>query len=115
MNQQPTTAAARDRIAPGAATLWACAFILFALILTQASRLGGPATAGAELVSHVGDLVTLTANAGNNEDILLVLDGRSDRILIYGVEQGDQLVFRSSYETAELFQTGRAASGRRSR
>ena len=99
----------------GAAALWACAFLIFAMILTQASRIGGPATANAELVSQVGGLVALTANAGNDEDIMLVLDNRADRLMVYAVQNGETLVLRSPYPIGDLFQTGQAATGRRTR
>lgn len=105
----------RDRIAPGAAVLWASALLIFAMILTQASRFGGPSEAHAELVAHIGELVALTANAGNDEDVMLVLDSRSDRLLVYAIQNGETLVLRSSYEVSSLFQQGQAATGRRSR
>lgn len=99
------------RVAPGAAVLWASAFVILAMILAQASRLGAPAYAGD--VSTVGDFTILTAAAGNSEDILLALDPRSDRVLVYGILRGQSLDFRGSYELSELFQSGRGGGTQR--
>ncbi len=93
------------RVAPGVAVLWASAFVILAMTLAQASRLGAPAYA--RDVSTVGDFTILTAAAGNNEDILLALDPRSDRVLVYGIVRGQSLDFRGSYALSELFQSGR--------
>lgn len=109
MNNSPET----RRVAPGAAVLWASAFVILAMILAQASRLGAPAYAGD--VSTVGDFTVLTVAAGNNEDILLALDPRSDRVLAYSVVRGQNLDFRGSYTLTELFQAGRGGTQRRSR
>jgi hypothetical protein len=103
------------RVSPGAATLWASALIIVALILTQASKLAGPSAAHAGMVSEIGDLVVLTASAGNNEDVLVILDGRSEKILIYGVNGQRQLEYRSNYEVGDLFVQGRQSVGKRNR
>lgn len=106
---------ASHRIAPGVATLWAAAFVILALILTQASRFSGPGVAYAGNVSEVGDLVVLTAGAGNNEDVLIVLDSRSERLMVYGVGGNRQLQFLGNHQIGELFMQGRQSVGGRSR
>lgn len=104
----------RHRIAPGVATLWAAAFVIFALILTQASRFGS-SVAYAGNVSEVGDLVLLTAGVGNNEEVLVVLDGRSEKLMVYGVSGNRQLEFLGNYQVGELFLQGRQSVGGRGR
>lgn len=114
---QPNTPPDRTRIAPGVAVLWASAIVLFALILIQSTRFEGASTAYAGNVSQVGDYVILTANAGNNEDILLTLDGRSDQLMVYSVVNGQQLQMRTKYKVADFFQPPQSqrAPGRRRR
>jgi hypothetical protein len=102
-------------VSVGAVMLWASALLIFAMILMQASRLNGPGVAFAGNVSEVGDLTILTADAGNDEDLLLVLDSRADRLLVYGIANDMSLQLRANYEIAPLFQAGKAAGGRRSR
>lgn len=105
----------QGRIAPGAATLWGAALIIVALILTQASRFSAPGVAYAGNVSEVGDLVVLTAGAGNNEDVLVVMDSRSEKLLVYSVDGNRQLQFLGNYELGQLFTQGRQSVGRRGR
>lgn len=102
-------------ISTGAVVLWASALLLFGMILTQASRLNGPGVALAGNVSELGDQIILTADAGNSEDLLLVLDSRADRLLVYGIANSQTFELRANYQISTLFASGKASSSRRSR
>lgn len=104
-----------NRVTPAAAFLWASAIILLALVLTQASRLGGPGAAYAGNVSEVGDLTVLTLNAGNSEDVLLVLDSRADRLMVYRVENNTALRLKANYTLSAMFQPSPPPTRRRTR
>ena len=99
-----TVSTDRPRLSTGAAILWASAMVIFALILIQASRISGVSTAYAGDVSKAGDYVVLTADAGNNEDVLLALDGRTDQLMVYSIVNGQQLQMRSKYKVSNFFQ-----------
>ncbi len=59
-----------------AALLWASAFVLFGLLIVQASRLGtGSEALAGDSASTVGDLSALTLNDGDEKDVLLILAG----------------------------------------
>ena len=76
-----------------AALLWMSAFVLFGLIVVQASGLGAGTEAHAgESASRVGDLSAVTASDGDQQDILLILDGREEKLFIYTVRGGGQQV-----------------------
>jgi len=108
--QSPATPS-RDRVNLSPA-LWASAFVILAMIITQAGRLtGGPSSAVAGIESSVGDLTVLTALGQANQDILLVLDRRAERLLIYGVNSRGRLEIHQSYKLPEMFETARVASG----
>ncbi len=102
----------RPRLDPGGATLLASAFVLFALVIVQASRLGGaPAMAD---VSEVGDLTVLTAAARVDDDIVLILDRREEALYVYGV-QARRVLLYDTQRLDRLFQAARGAGGGRSR
>jgi hypothetical protein len=96
--------------------LWASAFVLFALILIQAQPLiaqqgafRGTAQA-AGMVSQVGPLTVMTADAGS-DDVLLVLEGRSEDLYVYRSDRnGVQLQQRLSIP--KLFTDAKMMSGR---
>jgi hypothetical protein len=95
--------------------LWASAFVLLALIMIQAQPLlaqqgilGHSAQGG--MVSQVGPLTVLTADA-SGEDVLLVLEGRSEELFVYRSDRnGVQLQQRLGVQ--KLFQDARVMSGR---
>ena len=84
----------RTRIDTPHAILWACAFLLGALVLVQAGRLpGNPAYA--EMGVESGGFTLLTSNAGRGEDaapdeLLYLIDGRGEILLVYEVEDARQ-------------------------
>lgn len=84
--------------------MWVLAGVLLTLLFLRGDPLagaprvfgsGGQAFAG--LVAHAGNMAILTSEAGN-EDIVLVLDGRTEQILAYraNTSEGIKLVQRAS-------------------
>ncbi|MCA9305154.1 MAG: hypothetical protein R3B46_08600 [Phycisphaerales bacterium] len=102
-----------SRLDTGAAALWASAFVIAAMIVSQASRLGAGNPAYAGNVSEVGDLTVMTASAGDNEDVLAVLDRRDEILYIYGVEQGRDLTLFQIHRVDELFQEAKGSTRRK--
>lgn len=100
-------------VRPSAPALWASAFVLLALIITQAGRItGGGASAIAGNVAQVNDLTVLTAEASDGQDNLILLDRRSERIFVYGIVQQQQNVqLIESYDMKEVFRNARNQMG----
>lgn len=94
---------------PAPAALWASAFILLALVIIQGGRV--MPTAGAD-VSEIGDMTILTANAGDQEEVLCILDGRGDTLFIYGVENRNTIKLYQQLGLNEMFTNARGGSGR---
>lgn len=94
----------------GAAALWASAMVIAAMILVQAGRHGAGSQAHAETVSQVGDLTALTARSGGDNDVLAVLDGRAERLMLYTIEGGGRSV--ELHLSEDLSQAFMRASGR---
>lgn len=92
------------RLSSGVA-LWASAFVLAALTLTQASRLTGE-PAHAEMVAASGIYTALTAEAVN-DDALLVLDGRSEQLLVYRTQNRSAMELIQTYSLPRLFSDAR--------
>lgn len=97
----------RDRIQPGAAALWASAFVLAGLVVAQAGRLGAGNQARAD-VSSVGELTILTSDTGNRDDVILIMDARSDALLIYGVENRNRVELYQNIRVSEFFTQARS-------
>ncbi len=134
MNQSPDQSGSRIAPAPSVAGLWASAFVLTGLCLIALARLigltggtpeaiaiasmrGQPAFAGGEggggMVAQAG-VYTALVSAGGNDDLLVVLDGRSEELMVYRPEGNlgvPQLVQRLNVQT--LFTEARTrAEGR---
>jgi len=107
----PETGHERGSVSYPAASLWASAFVILALIIVQAGRMGAvPSSALAGEVSSVGDLTVLTAAGGDNEDVLAVLDRRAERLFVYGIENQSSLQLLESYEVSRIFASARNAA-----
>jgi len=106
----------RSRNIAASRALTVSAVILAGLLAAQLGRLApfgaGPAYAGN--VSEIADSVVLTADAGNQEDVCLILDRRAEQLTVYGVDQRT-LVFLATYDVGGLFNNARAAAGGRRR
>ena len=76
------------------AALWASAFVIGAMIITQAGRLPGSAAHG-ETVDNQGDYTILTAQTGLGQEVdpreaLFVIDNRDQVLLVYEVEDAQR-------------------------
>jgi hypothetical protein len=86
------------------AALWASAFALMGLIVVQGSGLTGEARA--DVVAQTGPLTALTVTA-TNEDILLILDSRTEDLYVYRPDR-NALDLVQSHKVADLFNDARA-------
>ncbi len=115
MTPRPTNTSSTEVRAPRSATaaLWASAFILIALILTQAaSRHPGNAALAGD-AANVADLAVLTASAGTDEDVLCILDQRNETLSVFGVEQGRSVQLLQVQDLRQAFTQARnTAAGR---
>ena len=93
----------------GAAALWASAFVILAMIIVQAGRVGNEAQAEG-MVSSVADLTVLTASAGDTEDILAVLDRRAETMYIYGVDGARSVELYQFENLSDVFTQARGQS-----
>jgi hypothetical protein len=113
MNEQTTQSpAAPTQPRSRHSVLWASAFVLFAMVLIQSQPLFaqpfGDHAARAGMVSQVGQLTVMTADAGG-DDVLLVLEGRSEELFVYRTDRnGIQLQQRM--QVPKLFQDAKALS-----
>jgi hypothetical protein len=98
----------RESSGRGAPALWATAFVLGAMVVAQAGRIG--ARARAEMVSHRGDFTIMTADAGV-EDVLVALDGRSGSLLVYKMQNGRTLELLQRVGVDQMFIDARRATG----
>ena len=87
------------------AALWASACVIAALIIVQAGRMG-ETPARADLVSSVGGMTALTFES-QSEDLLAVIDGRSESLFVYKVENKNSLDLLRSYSLPTLFSEAR--------
>ncbi len=99
--------AAPTRVDSNAAALWASAFVIMALIVTQASRLGLGSAAYAD-VSEAGDLTISTAASRDGEDVLLVIDGRTESLSAYGIVNRSSIRSYPVHNLRDLFTQARA-------
>ena len=102
-----TTHTAR-RLSPNAALL-ASACVIVGLIIMAAGRTG---EARADLVSTTSSLTALTVEA-QIEDVLLVIDSRSEHLLAYKVVNQNNLELFKTYSLPRMFTDARnRAAGR---
>jgi hypothetical protein len=93
--------------------LWASAFVIAALVIVQAQRLAGGAPARADLVSGLGTITALTAEA-QTEDVLYIADNRTEQLMVYKVVNQNNFELFRSYSLPRMFADARArASGGR--
>lgn len=99
----PTADVPSRTLDTGAAALWASAFVIGAMILTQAARLGSGSAAYAGLNAEVGQLEILTAASGNNEDYIALINATDETISVYGIENGRSLELYQAVPLRELY------------
>lgn len=101
--------------------LAATAALLAAAILLRAGGLGTmpwDTDARADMIGASGDYVAMTTNGGV-EELLFLVDGRSETLMVYRVQNGQFVQQSARQDLRELFTTARAAylgaapSGRR--
>ncbi len=90
------------------APLWASALVILALILVQSSRMAGN-RAQAEMVSSSGGYTVMTADGGTDE-VLLILDERSEELFVYRVENQRSVDMKERISLSRLFTDARAAA-----
>jgi hypothetical protein len=90
----------------GNAVLSAMALILAALIVFQASRPWSLAEARADVVGQASSLTALTFTA-SPQDVLLVLDGRSEELMAYRVENQNSVELFARYSVPRMFADAR--------
>jgi hypothetical protein len=95
------------RFQPSAA-LWASAAIIGAMIILQAGRLagGGASARAADVASRAGDHAVLSFNGGN-DDVVVVLDSRSETLYVYHVENQTKVEFLGAQAVAPMFTAAR--------
>lgn len=89
----------------GESPLMVCALCMAVLLGILLSPLINQ-PAHAEMVAESGHLVTMTAKGGN-EDILLIIDNRSEQLTLYKVGQQNALELVQRIELPELFESAR--------
>jgi hypothetical protein len=95
---------------PSTTALWASAFVLGGLILTQAGRMQ---SAQADSVSTSNGFCMSTITCGNQSgsetyDLLWVVDDRSETLMIfYGDVYNKQLDLRTTRNLADIFRQAR--------
>lgn len=116
MNDAPKTESqqrAPRRINPAFATMWATAFILGGMILMQAGRVPSNSAHAGTANGH-DDFSVLTARSGSGDlsspnDLLYVIDGRDEVLLVYEVEDARKggITLRDGGSLEVLFRSSR--------
>ena len=89
--------------------LWATAALLTAGILLRAG--GGSffeQSAAADMIGASGDYTAMTTNGGV-EELLFLIDGRNETLMVYRVQNGRQVQMMERQDLRSLFTTARAA------
>lgn len=98
---------APDRLARrGNIALSLSALVLFGLIATVAGR-GLPVARAAAEVAQSGDYTALTCDGGNG-DILVVLDGRTEQLFVYKVQNQNAVNIVQREDLGRIFADARA-------
>lgn len=115
MDTNRTTASTvSTKLDAGAATLWASAFVILAMIIVQAGRLDAGNQAHASVTADVADLRLLTSRSSGDEEILTILDQSQETLSAYAVVNGRSLeLFDMVYLPTAFKQASGGASGRR--
>ncbi len=94
--------------------LIAGAVVLSTLVVTQVLRLtstrGIESTALAGLVSDVGGMTILTAEA-NSDELVFVIDSRSEELMVYKAENNQTIDLLQKYSLPEIFNQARGRVG----
>ena len=82
------------------------AVVLAALMVVRLSMLTAPAQAASDVVSQAGDYTVLTLGA-DNDDVLIVLDGRNETLSAYRVKNKTSIELLEARELKAIFLEGR--------
>ena len=102
-----TTDNTRDRSGP----LWALAAALTVVAIGRwlPGTPPAPTAAHAALVSSVDDSTILTYSAGNDEDLVMILDQRTETIIVYRTTPRNTMELLQASPAQDLFEQARAA------
>jgi len=95
----------------GSVALWASAFLLAALIVVQAGRIGSSNEAQAGNVAEVGTMRILTAAAGGDEEIIVLLNSTEESLTVYGIENGRSVELYQIVNLPDVFLQRSAVPG----
>ena len=101
----PSTSTPTDRSGAALAPLWASAAVLLGLVIVIAGR-RAESRAVAD-VATVGDLVATNLRSGTDEDVVAVLDTRSEVMLVYRVENRRSVELVQGVKIPEAFAEAR--------
>lgn len=93
--------------------LLASAFVLAGLTLTQAARL--PRSEALADVAMIGDLTVINAQIADGEDVVCVLDARSEQVLVYRVENRARVELTQVIKLSDAFAEAKGLPGGRPR
>ena len=103
----------RRGLNPSSTILWATAFLLGGMILTQAGRLPSNAAHAGTANSH-GNYTVLTARTGTGDglathDLLYLIDNRDEVLLVYEIEDArkNAILLRDGGSLDTLFRSSR--------
>lgn len=94
------------------AALSASALVITGLIIFQATRMAPEARA--DLVASNGNVTALTVSA-NTDDVLMVINGRQEELLVYRVENQTSVELFARHSLPRLFADARAGAMGRGR
>ncbi|MEM1424628.1 MAG: hypothetical protein AAGH64_11580 [Planctomycetota bacterium] len=89
--------------------LWASAFLLTGMILSQAGRVGLESEARAD-VSEVGDLTIASFRASDGSEPIAILSRRAERVFFYGISRGE-IELLATEPLPETFVRARSRAG----
>lgn len=93
--------------------LLASAFVLAGLIVSQAARL--PRAEAQADVATIGDLTAVNTQIADGEDVVCVLDARSEQILVYRVENRARVELAQVLKVSDAFAEAKGLPGGRPR
>lgn len=101
----------RPRVDSGVAALWASAFVIGGMLVSQAGRFGAPDQAYAGNVAETGQIRLLTADAGGGEEVLAIVNIVDETIAIYSIQNQRSIELYQTARLADLFDQARGGGG----
>lgn len=91
--------------------LWLAAAVLAVLAMWLGGRSLAPQPSWADVAAQSGDYAALTVDSGV-DDLLVVLDQRTESLMVYHVKNQTSLEFRGREDVRDLFTQARRSAGR---